>query len=101
MRFRTVSLAAALFAVTALPAHAQIRLDMNKITCGDFLRYSKPDQDFVRFWLSGYYNAAANNDVFDYDRMQRNTAIIGKYCQKNKKASLPTAIKNALEAKAN
>lgn len=101
MTFKTVSLAAALAVVTALPVHAQIRLEMNKITCADFMRYSKPDQDFIRYWLSGYYSAAANNNVFDYDRNQKSVAAVGQYCKKNKKASLPTAIRTVMQAKAN
>jgi hypothetical protein len=50
----------------AQPAAAQIKLDMNKITCGDWLGYGPADRDFVRFFMSGYYNAAASNDVLDY-----------------------------------
>jgi hypothetical protein len=94
---KALFITAALLAFGSLPAQAQIRLDMNKVTCADFLRYSKPDQDFVRFWMSGYYSAAANNSVLDYDRLQKNTATLGQYCQKNKKTSLPTAIKALLD----
>ena len=79
-----------------LSSEAQIRLEMNKITCADLLRYSKPDQDFIRYWMSGYYNAAANNSVFDYDRLQKNTKLVSQYCQKNKKDSLPKAVNAVL-----
>jgi hypothetical protein len=72
---------------------AQIRLDMNRITCANWLSYSPEDQDSVRFWMSGYYNAAANSSVLDYDRLQRNSAAVMAYCRKNKSATLPTAIK--------
>jgi hypothetical protein len=49
----------------------------------------------VRFWLSGYYNAAQNSNVLDMNRLQRNSAKVATYCRKHKSQSLPTAIKNA------
>jgi acid stress chaperone HdeB len=88
-----VTLAAA--SAPAAPAAAQIKLDMNKITCGDWLGYGPADRDFVRFFMSGYYNAAANNDVLDYNRLQKNSAKVMAYCKKRKSDTLPTAIKKA------
>ncbi len=73
---------------------AQINVDMNQISCGRWLGYSPEVRDFVRFWMSGYYNGAANSNVLNYDRFQRNSAKITAYCRKNKSKTLPTAIKN-------
>jgi hypothetical protein len=61
---------------------------------GRYLGYGPEERDFVRFWMSGYYNAAADSNVLNYDRFQRNSAKITAYCRKNKSKSLPTAIKN-------
>lgn len=77
------------------PSSAQIKLDMNQITCGDLLGYSPDNQDFVAYWMSGYYNAAAGRDVLDYNRLQKNSAKVKAFCKKNKKDTLPTAIKKA------
>ena len=78
--------------VASLPATAQIKMDMNKITCKDFLGYNSADQVFVQYWMSGYYNAAANSDVLDFNRLEANTARVLAYCKKNKSHTLPTAI---------
>jgi hypothetical protein len=88
----------ALLALLALPvsSEAQIKVEMNKITCGDWLGYNREQQDFVRFWMSGYYNGAANNSVLDYKRLQTNSAKVAAYCKKNKSKTLPTAIKQSL-----
>jgi hypothetical protein len=51
--------------VTAVPSAT---LDFNKITCRTWLAYGPADQEFVRYFMSGYYNAAASNSVLDYDR---------------------------------
>ena len=73
------------------PATAQIKLDMNKVTCGDWLGYSRADRDFVRYFMSGYYNAAAKNNVLDYNR----SAKVIAYCKKRKSDTLPTAIQKS------
>lgn len=76
---------------TALP---NATLDFNKITCGSWLGYGPEDQDFVRYFMSGYYNAAAGSTVLDSDRLQRNSSVVVAYCKKNKSRTLPTAIQN-------
>lgn len=75
--------------VTAMP---NATLDFNKITCGSWLAYGLEDRDFVTYFMSGYYNAAASSTVLDYDRLQRNSSAVAAYCKKNKSRTLPTAI---------
>src|SRR6478672_8709521 len=84
-----------LIGAASSPAAAQIKLDMNKITCGDWLGYSPADRDFVRFFMSGYYNAAAKNNVLDYNRLEKNSAKVMAYCKRRKNDTLPTAIKKS------
>ena len=92
MRWIVVFVAATLLAAASQPSVAQISVDMNRITCGGWLGYSPEIRDFVRFWMSGYYNAAANSKVLNYDRMQRNSAKVAAYCKKHKSDPLPKAI---------
>ena len=73
---------------------ANATLDFNKITCGTWLGYGPADQDFVRYFMSGYYSATASNSVLDYDRLQKNSGAVVAYCKKNKSRTLPTAIQN-------
>ena len=68
---------------------------MNKITCGRWLGYNPEERDFVRFWMSGYYNSAANSKILNYDRFQRNSAKVAGYCTSHKSQTLPTAIKKS------
>ena len=95
MRYRALVLAVILIGAGSAPAAAQIKLDMNKITCGDWLGYGPADRDFVRYFMSGYYNAAANNNVLDYDRLQKNSEKVVAYCKKRKSDMLPTAIQKS------
>jgi len=94
MRWNVLLVATTLLAAASQPSVAQISVDMNQITCGGWLGYSPEQRDFVRFWMSGYYNGAANSNVLNYDRFQGNSAKIAAYCKKNKSKTLPTAIKN-------
>ena len=94
MRWTVVFVAATLLVAASQPSVAQISVDMNRITCGGWLGYSPEIRDFVRFWMSGYYNAAANSNVLNYDRFQKNSAKVMNYCKTHKSQSLPTAIKN-------
>ena len=94
MRY-SVLMAAAILSAVSLPTTAQVNLDMNQITCGDWLGYNPASQSFVRSWMSGYYNAAANSNVMDYNRLQKNSAKVMAYCKKHRSQTLPTAIKNA------
>ncbi len=75
-------------------ASAGATLDFNKITCGDWLGYSPEDRDFVSYFMSGYFSSSANNDVFDYNRLQRNSRRTAAYCEKRKSNTLPTAIQS-------
>jgi hypothetical protein len=94
MRWRVGFLAAALLVAASQLSVAQISVDMNQITCGRWLGYNSDERAFVRFFMSGYYNAAANSNVLNYERLQRNSAKIAAYCKKNRSKTLPTAIQN-------
>lgn len=95
MRRKFLVIAATLLTAASVPAVAQIKMDMNKITCKELLGYNSADRTFVQYWMSGYYNAAANNDVLDFNRLEANTAKVFAYCKKNKSHTVPTAIKNS------
>ena len=94
MRWNVIFVAATLLVAASQPSAAQISVDMNQITCGSFLGYSPEVRDFVRSWMSGYYNAAANSNVLNYDRFQANSAKVTAYCRTHGSQNLPTAIQN-------
>ena len=96
MRCRALVVSVILLGAASVPAAAQIKLDMNKITCGNWLGYGSTDRDFVRYFMSGYYNAAAKNNVLDYKRLEKNSAKVMAYCKKRKNDTLPTAIQKSV-----
>jgi acid stress chaperone HdeB len=92
MKSKVLIVATALSAF-AVPSTAQVNLNMNNVTCGQWLAFGPEGQQFVQYWMSGYYNAAANSSVLNYDRLQKNSAKVLAFCKKNKSKTLPTAIK--------
>jgi len=92
MNRKILFITVAVLSAAPLPASAQINLDMNKITCGDWLGYDPESQNFVRFFMSGYYNASRGSNVLDYNRLQRNSQKVMAYCKKHRSETLPTAI---------
>jgi hypothetical protein len=92
MNQKILVVAAVALVAVSLPASAQVNLDMNKITCGDWLGYDPASQNFVRFFMSGYYNASRGSNVLDYGRLQRNSQKVLAYCKKHRSETLPTAI---------
>lgn len=95
MKRKCILLAIALAALP-LPSQAQLKVDMNNMTCGDWLGYTPEQQAFVRYWLSGYYSAAANMPLLNYKRFQANSAKVAAFCKKNKTQTLATAIKKSI-----
>ena len=94
MRWKALFVAAILLVAASQPSAAQISVDMNQVTCANFLGYGPGIRDFVRFWMAGYYNAAANSNILNYDRFQRNSAKVTAYCRTHRSQNLPTAIQN-------
>jgi hypothetical protein len=90
---RNLLSAIVIVSTATLPAVAQVNLDMNKITCADWLGYEQASKQFVRYWMSGYYSAARNNNVLDFRRLSQNSEKVAAYCKKHKTAPLPAAIR--------
>lgn len=90
----TASVMASLEKSIGVNAQPTATLDFNKMTCGDWLKLGPDGRDFVRYFMSGYYNAAASNSILDYDRLQRNSRAVAAYCEKNRSRTLPTAIQS-------
>jgi hypothetical protein len=86
-----------LLGASVLPVTAQVRLEMTRITCKQWLDAAWDQQNFMQYWMSGYYNSSRNNSVLDFSRLKRNTAKVTAYCKKHRSETLASAIqKNAI-----
>ncbi len=89
-------LAAAMFAFAAPAAKAQVVLDMAHITCGQYMKSPEADRAMISAWMSGYFMSSKNLLNVDMRYVERNHAVIGKYCKQHPKDKLMDAVmKNA------
>ena len=85
---RKLLIAAALLAAfAAQPASAQVLINMDQITCQDFLNAPPERQILIASWVGGYYSGSKNLNVFQSAYAKRNTDVIFKYCKEHKKDS--------------
>jgi len=60
--------------------HAQVVIDMSRITCRDALAMT-PEQSRVFFaWISGYFNQKTGYAWIDLGAYQRNVANVKEWC---------------------
>ena len=85
---RKLLIAAALLAAfAARPASAQVVIQMDQITCQQFLDADPERQILIGSWVGGYYSGSKNLNLFQSIYMKRNTDVIFKYCKGHKKES--------------
>ena len=75
--------AGSLFAVvaSASPLHAQMSLDVSKITCDQFVHHKIGNPRMIAAWLSGYYNAKRDNLTIDLQNVEATADKIQFYCE--------------------
>lgn len=83
----------------AMPAQAQVVVDMSLITCQQYQSFLKSDPDkalLVASWMAGYFSASKNLSTIDLRYTKRNTEKVTKYCSSHRDETLMSAIqKNA------
>jgi hypothetical protein len=71
-------------------AQAQAKVDVTKITCGEFVaRPGKFIPSYVAAWISGYYHAKHNNRTLDLEAFEKNTNKVESYCSDEKNSKVP------------
>ena len=70
----------ALIAAAVAPAHAQVTIDVAKITCDQFTGYKITNPQNISNWLSGYYNGQRGNTILDTQELAANAQKLRDYC---------------------
>lgn len=87
-----VSMVAICLAHTGEPARAQTVIDMTMLTCNQFLKSDRDQQDIIAGWMSGYFNSARNVSVLNVTQAARNRAAVSAYCKRHRNETLMSAI---------
>jgi acid stress chaperone HdeB len=88
MRILAAAIAGTLLA--APTAQAQI-VDMNTVTCKDFMDFNKDVTFAMVMWLDAYYRDEDDPPIINFDKMAQKAGRLATYCQRNPTHSLTTA----------
>jgi hypothetical protein len=89
---KTIAIVAITLGVFQVAAVAQMKVDMPRITCRQWLNSDHETQTALKYWMSGYYSASTNTNVLDFTRLKKNTTKVAAYCKKHGSESLMSAI---------
>ena len=76
------ALSVLLFIIVTLPsaAQAQLIIDMNRLTCAQFLAMSPQQARIYSAWMSGWFNQKTGYACVDLNDYERNFANVRQWC---------------------
>jgi acid stress chaperone HdeB len=77
--------------MAASSAHAQVTIDVSKITCRQMLHDTFTVPENIAYWLNGYYSAKRANTVFDVGDFKDRIAKVQDYCLHNEDVTVMKA----------
>jgi acid stress chaperone HdeB len=93
MKYGCGLIALAFAAMTAASGHAQVTVDVAKITCGQFLAYSIADPKEIALWLNGYYTGKrGGSTLLDTQALKANYDRLRGYCLINQNTAITQAV---------
>jgi hypothetical protein len=79
-----------LVALLAAPlAHAQVTVEISKITCQQYLAFSIADPRDVNIWLSGYFHGKQGRTAFEPQLLKQNAEKLKAECLRKDNSDLP------------
>src|SRR3974390_165799 len=82
--------------VTARAAHAQMTIDVSKITCEQFRTYKVANPNYIAIWLDGYYSSKRDSTIVEVQSFKDNFEKLKDYCITNLKEPVMEAAKALL-----
>ena len=81
MKSKSILLGLMLCAIAAPVGHAQVTIDVAKITCNQFATYKIADPENIALWLSGYHNGKhGGNTLVDPQALKAKSDEVVDYC---------------------
>jgi hypothetical protein len=91
------TLSAILFAAAILPsaAQAQLMIDMNRLTCAQFVAMSPQQARIYSAWMSGFFNQKTGYAWVDLEAYERNFANVRQFCAQFPNDTVMAALQRA------
>ena len=64
-------------------AHAQVTIDMARVTCAEYLALSAANSAVFSAWMSGWFNQKSGYVFVDLNAYARNVANVKSWCASN------------------
>ena len=64
-------------------AHAQVSIDMSRVTCAEYLAMPPGQAATFSAWMSGWFNQKNGYVFFDINAYERNVANVKSWCALN------------------
>jgi HdeA/HdeB family len=78
-------------------AHAQVAINMSRITCADYLAMTPEQSNVFGAWLSGYFNQKTGYTWIDLAAQRRNVESVRSWCAGNPKEFVMAGLTRATE----
>lgn len=96
--FTSCSLSPLLVVATVCGSHAQVIVDVTKITCQQFVAYKIANPEKIAIWMDGYQNGTRGNTRVDTLGLESKLQKVRDYCLVNPDERLFPAIEKAMTA---
>ena len=83
-------------AVLPISAQAQFVIDMNRVTCAQYLAMPEQDSKTFSAWMSGWFNQKTGYTRVDLGTYARNVANVKAWCQSNPKETVMAGLERAI-----
>ena len=95
MKCRLIGLTLAV-SIVPVVANAQLTIDMNRITCGEYLAMSPSQSDNFSAWMSGWFSYQSHKTYVDLVAHQKNIANVKEWCKYHPSESVMTGLQKAV-----
>jgi acid stress chaperone HdeB len=77
-------------------AHAQVIVDLSKMTCKQFVTYKVANPKSIAIWLSGYYHGTRKELLLDTQELDARAQAVQDYCFENPEEPLLQAVEKVV-----
>ena len=82
-------------AMLSSAAHAQMMIDMSRVTCADYLALSPAQSASFSAWMSGWFNQKNGYVFVDLNAYERNVANVKSWCASNPTQTVMAGLQRA------
>ena len=93
----TIMLGFAFACAASTPGRAQVSLDVDKVTCWQFVTYKVTSPQNIAIWVSGYFHGKRGETTIDTQELVAKAAKMQEFCSKNPDVPLMQAVETVLK----